>query len=280
MEFLERFAVPHPSFLIYASMVMIALVSIAIVAGITYFKLWGYLWREWITTVDHKKIAVMYLVATLAMLVRGGVDAIMMRYQLSVPDNQFLDAQHYNEVFTTHGVVMILFMAMPFITFFFNLLVPLQIGARDVAFPRLNNMSFWLFFMGAMLFNISFVVGGSPDAGWTSYFPLAGNEFSTSVGTNYYMIAIQIAGIGTLMTGINFITTIMKMRAPGMTLFKMPMFTWSALISNLIIVFAFPVLTVALAMGAMDRLFDTKFFTTGDGGMDMLWANLFWVWGH
>ena len=280
MEFLERFAIPHPSFLIYVAMASIALTSVAIVVGITYFKKWGYLWREWITSVDHKRIGIMYLITALLMLFRGGVDAIMMRYQLAMPDNTFLDSQHYNEVFTTHGVVMILFMAMPFIIFFFNFLVPLQIGARDVAFPRLNSLSFWLFFMGAMLFNLSFVVGGSPDAGWTSYFPLAGNEFSTSVGTNYYMISLQIAGIGTLMTGINFITTIMKMRAPGMTLFKMPMFTWSALIANLIIVFAFPVLTIALAMGTMDRLFGTQFFTTGNGGMDMLWANLFWVWGH
>lgn len=222
----------------------------------------------------------MYLLVALLMLFRGGVDAVMLRMQLAVPDNTFLDAQHYNEVFTTHGVVMILFMAMPFITFFFNYLVPLQIGARDVAFPRLNAISFWLFFMGMGLFNISFVLGGSPDAGWTSYFPLASNEFSTSVGTNYYMIALQIAGLGTLITGINFITTIMKMRAPGMTLFKMPMFTWSALIANLIIVFAFPVLTVALAMGTLDRLFGTQFFTMDNGGMDMLWANLFWVWGH
>ena len=144
---------------------------------------------------------------------------------------------------------MIIFMAMPFIYALMNFVVPLQIGARDVAFPRLNALSFWLFFMGAMLFNISFVVGGSPDAGWTSYFPLAGNEFSQSVGTNYYMLAIQIAGIGTLMSGINFITTILKMRAPGMTLMKMPMFTWTALITNAIVVFAFPVLTIALAIG-------------------------------
>ncbi|MEK4627690.1 MAG: cytochrome aa3 quinol oxidase subunit I [Solibacillus sp.] len=279
-EFFAQFAVPHPSTLIYIAMASIILGTIALIAVVTYFKLWGYLWREWITTVDHKKIGIMYLVVALLMLFRGGVDAVMLRLQLAVPDNTFLDAQHYNEVFTTHGVVMILFMAMPFITFFFNYLVPLQIGARDVAFPRLNNLAFWLFFMGMGLFNISFIVGGSPDAGWTSYFPLADNEFSTSVGTNYYMLSLQIAGLGTLMTGINFITTIMKMRAPGMTLFKMPMFTWSALIANLIIVFAFPVLTVALAMGTLDRLFDTKFFAIGNGGMDMLWANLFWVWGH
>jgi cytochrome aa3-600 menaquinol oxidase subunit I len=280
MDFFDRFAVPHPSLAIYASMAAIGLTIIAVLAGLTYFKKWGYLWREWLTTVDHKRIGIMYLLSALLMLFRGGVDAIMMRAQLAVPENTLLDAQHYNEIFTTHGIVMILFMAMPFIMFFMNFVVPLQIGARDVAFPRLNALSFWLFFMGAMLLNISFVVGGSPDAGWTSYFPLAGTEFSESVGNNYYMIAIQIAGIGTLMTGINFITTILKMRAPGMTLMKMPMFTWSALIANVIIVFAFPVLAVLLAMGTLDRQFGTNFFTMDNGGMDMLWANIFWVWGH
>ncbi|GIN37064.1 cytochrome aa3 quinol oxidase subunit I [Heyndrickxia oleronia] len=280
MDFFDRFAIPHPSLAIYVSMVAIGLTVIAILVGLTYFKKWGYLWREWLTTVDHKRIGIMYLISALLMLFRGGVDAIMMRAQLAVPDNKLLDAQHYNEIFTTHGIVMIIFMAMPFIMALMNFVVPLQIGARDVAFPRLNALSFWLFFMGAMLFNISFVVGGSPDAGWTSYFPLAGTEFSESVGSNYYMIAIQIAGLGTLMTGINFITTILKMRAPGMTLMKMPMFTWSTLITNAIIVFAFPVLTVLLLMGTMDRLFATNFFTTTNGGMDMLWANLFWVWGH
>ena len=280
MDYFDRFAVPHPSPAIYASMVAIGLTMIAVVAGITYFKKWGYLWREWLTTVDHKRIGIMYILAALLMLFRGGVDALMMRAQTAIPDNGLLDGQHYNEVFTTHGVVMILFMAMPFIIGLMNIVTPLQIGARDVAFPRLNAVSFWLFFMGAMLFNISFVVGGSPDAGWTSYFPLASNDFSESVGSNYYAIALQIAGIGTLMTGINFIVTILKMRAPGMNLMKMPMFTWSILITNFIIVFAFPVLTVALALMTMDRLFGTQFFTMANGGSDMLWANLFWVWGH
>lgn len=280
MEYFDRFAIPHPSPAIYASMVAIGLTVIAILVGLTYFKKWGYLWREWLTTVDHKRIGIMYLVSALLMLFRGGVDAIMMRAQTAVPENKLLDAQHYNEVFTTHGVVMIIFMAMPFIYALMNFVVPLQIGARDVAFPRLNALSFWLFFMGAMLFNISFVVGGSPDAGWTSYFPLAGNDFSQSVGTNYYMLAIQIAGIGTLISGINFTTTILKMRTSGMTLMKMPMFTWTALITNAIVVFAFPVLTIALLLGTMDRLFGTNFFTMTNGGMDMLWANLFWVWGH
>ncbi|MFJ7310560.1 cytochrome aa3 quinol oxidase subunit I [Peribacillus frigoritolerans] len=280
MDYFDRFAVPHPSPAIYASMVAIGLTMIAVVAGITYFKKWGYLWREWLTTVDHKRIGIMYILAALLMLFRGGVDALMMRAQTAIPDNGLLDGQHYNEVFTTHGVVMILFMAMPFIIGLMNIVTPLQVGARDVAFPRLNAVSFWLFFMGAMLFNISFVVGGSPDAGWTSYFPLASNDFSESVGSNYYAISLQIAGIGTLLTGINFIVTILKMRAPGMNLMKMPMFTWSILITNFIIVFAFPVLTVALALMTMDRLFGTQFFTMANGGSDMLWANLFWVWGH
>ncbi|WP_156291666.1 cytochrome aa3 quinol oxidase subunit I [Oceanobacillus salinisoli] len=280
MEFFERFAVPHPSPLIYASMVAIGLVVIAIIAGITYFKKWGYLWDEWLTTVDHKRIGIMYIISALLMLFRGGADAVMMRFQTSMPENTFLDAQHYNEVFTTHGIVMIFFMAMPFIIGLMNFVVPLQIGARDVAFPRLNALSFWLFFAGAMLFNISFVVGGSPDAGWTNYYPLASNEFSPSVGVNYYNWALQISGIGTLMSGINFVVTILKMRAPGMKLMKMPMFTWSALITNIIIVFAFPVLTIALLMGTFDRQFGTNFFTSVNGGMDMMWANLFWIWGH
>ncbi|MFU0790549.1 cytochrome aa3 quinol oxidase subunit I [Virgibacillus proomii] len=280
MDFFERFAIPHPSPAIYASMVAIGLTTIAIIVGLTYFKKWGYLWREWLTTVDHKKIGIMYMISALLMLFRGGADVLMMRAQTAVPENTLLDAQHYNEIFTTHGVVMIIFMAMAFIIALMNFVIPLQIGARDVAFPRLNALSFWLYFMGAMLFNISFVIGGSPSSGWTSYFPLAGNDLSPSVGTNYYMLALQISGLGTLITGINFIVTILKMRAPGMTLMKMPMFTWAGLITNVIIVFAFPVLTVALAMGTMDRLFGTNFFTTTDGGMDMLWANLFWVWGH
>lgn len=278
MKWDEFFVTGDP--LIYGAMVSIVVVSLAIVIGLTYFKKWGYLWREWLTTVDHKKIGIMYILSALIMLFRGGVDGLMMRAQLAMPENGFLDAQHYNEVFTTHGVIMILFMAMPFIVGLMNVVVPLQIGARDVAFPRLNAVSFWLFFAGAMLFNISFVIGGSPDAGWSAYFPLASLEFSPTVGNNYYSLAIQIAGIGTLLTGVNFIVTILKMRAPGMTLMKMPMFTWSILITSVIIVFAFPVLTVALALMMFDRMFGAQFFTMANGGMDMLWANLFWVWGH
>ncbi|WP_018757619.1 cytochrome aa3 quinol oxidase subunit I [Paenibacillus terrigena] len=278
MKLDEFFVTGEP--MIYAAMVSIVVASLAILIGLTYFKKWGYLWREWLTTVDHKRIGVMYIIAALLMLFRGGVDALLMRAQLAVPENGLLDAQHYNEIFTTHGVVMILFMAMPFIIGLMNVVVPLQIGARDVAFPRLNAVSFWLFFAGAMLFNISFVIGGSPDAGWTAYFPLASLEFSPTVGNNFYSISLQIAGIGTLLTGVNFIVTILKMRAPGMKLMQMPMFTWSILITSVIIVFAFPVLTVALALMMFDRMFGGQFFTMANGGMDMLWANLFWVWGH
>ncbi|MBE9915387.1 cytochrome aa3 quinol oxidase subunit I [Paenibacillus donghaensis] len=278
MKWDEFFVTGEP--MIYAADVSIILVSLAIVIGLTYFKKWGYLWREWLTTVDHKRIGIMYIISALIMLFRGGVDALMMRAQLAVPDNKILNAQHYNEVFTTHGLIMILFMAMPFVIGMMNVVIPLQIGARDVAFPRLNAVSFWMFFFGAMLLNLSFVIGGSPDAGWSAYFPLASLEFSPTVGNNYYSLALQISGIGTLMTGVNFIVTILKMRAPGMKLMRMPMFTWSVLITNVIILFAFPVLTVALALMMFDRIFGSQFFTMANGGMDMLWANLFWVWGH
>ncbi|MDL4840457.1 cytochrome aa3 quinol oxidase subunit I [Aquibacillus rhizosphaerae] len=266
--------------LILASQIAILLTIIGAVVGITYFKKWRYLWEEWLTTVDHKKIGIMYILAGVAMFFRGGVDGLMMKAQTSRPNMEFLDAQHYDEVFTTHGIVMILFMAMPMLIGIMNVVLPLQIGARDVAFPKLNALSFWTFFVAAMLFNISFVIGGSPDAGWTSYFPLAGKEFTPGVGNNYYAIALQIAGIGTLATGINFIVTILKMRAPGMTLMKMPMFTWTSLVTSILIVAAFPILTVALAFMTMDRLFGAHFFTVAAGGDPMLWLNLFWLWGH
>jgi len=266
--------------MILGSQIAILLTMLGIVGGITYLKKWKWLWKEWITTVDHKRIGIMYILAAVLMFFRGGMDGILMKVQTSRPEMKFLDAQHYNEIFTTHGVIMILFMAMPFLIGLMNVIIPLQIGARDVAFPQLNALSFWLFFSGAMLFNISFVIGGSPDAGWTAYFPLAGKEYSPGIGNNYYAIALQIAGIGTLMTGINFIVTILKMRTKGMTLMKMPMFSWTTLITSVIIVAAFPIFTVALGLMTFDRLYGTHFFTLSGGGMDMLWANLFWLWGH
>ncbi|MEQ6377336.1 cytochrome aa3 quinol oxidase subunit I [Bacillaceae bacterium S4-13-56] len=266
--------------MILGSQIAIGLTLVGIVALITYLKRWRWLWTEWFTTVDHKKIGIMYILAGVLMFFRGGVDGLLMKAQTSRPGLEILDAQHYDEVFTTHGVIMILFMAMPLLIGIMNVVIPLQIGARDVAFPKLNALSFWLFFSGAMLFNISFVIGGSPDAGWTSYFPLAGKEFTPGVGNNYYAIALQIAGIGTLMTGINFIVTILKMRTKGMTLMKMPMFTWTVFTTSILIVAAFPIFTVALAFMTLDRLFGTHFFTVAAGGDPMLWLNLFWLWGH
>jgi len=266
--------------LIQMSAVAIVLTLLGIVVALTYFKKWGWLWREWITTVDHKKIGIMYLVCSLLMLFRGGVDALLMRTQLALPDVNFLDAQHYNEIFSTHGTIMILFVAMPLIFAMFNIVVPLQLGARDVAFPFLNAVSFWLFFFGALLFNLSFVLGGSPDAGWVSYPPLAELSHSPGPGINYYILSLQISGIGSIATGINFIVTILKMRAPGMTLMKMPLFSWSVLSSCIVIIFAFPALTIALALLGLDRIFGTHFFTMLHGGNPMMYMNLFWIWGH
>ncbi|MDA8351658.1 MAG: cytochrome aa3 quinol oxidase subunit I [Firmicutes bacterium] len=266
--------------MVQASLVAIILVSIGIIFTLTYFKKWGWLWREWITTVDHKKIGIMYLICALLMLFRGGVDALLMRIQLAFPDLQFLDAQHYNEIFTTHGTIMILFMAMPFLFAMFNIVVPLQIGARDVAFPYLNAVSFWLFFFGALLFNISFVLGGAPDAGWVNYPPLSELTFSPGPGIDYYLLSLQISGIGSIATGINFLVTILKMRAPGMSMMRMPMFSWSVLASCIVIIFAFPALTAALALLSLDRIVGTHFFTMLHGGNPMMYMNLFWIWGH
>ncbi|MDU2437956.1 MAG: cbb3-type cytochrome c oxidase subunit I, partial [Staphylococcus epidermidis] len=196
------------NWMIISAQIAAPFLVIGLIAVISYFKLWKYLYKEWFTSVDHKKIGIMYLISAVLMFVRGGIDALMLRTQLTIPDNKFLEANHYNEVFTTHGVIMIIFMAMPFIFGLWNVVIPLQLGARDVAFPVMNNVSFWLFFAGMILFNLSFIVGGSPAAGWTNYAPLAG-EFSPGPGVNYYLIAIQISGIGSLMTGINFFVTIL-----------------------------------------------------------------------
>ncbi len=266
--------------MIWGSDVLILLTMLGIVVTLTRLHRWKWLWREWLTTVDHKKIGIMYLLAALLMLFRGGVDALLLRTQLAVPGNHFLSAEHYDQIFTTHGTIMILFMAMPFIFALFNIVVPLQIGARDVAFPYLNAISFWLFFFGAMLFNISFVFGGSPDAGWVSYPPLSELGFDFGPGENYYLLAVQISGIGSIATGINFLATIFKMRAPGMKLMRMPLFTWSVVAASVVIIFAFPALAIALALLTLDRVAGTHFFTILHGGDPMMFVNLFWVWGH
>ncbi len=261
--------------------------DVMMVAGVGYLiywltrhHKWGWLWRDWLTTVDHKKIGTMYLIAAILMLFRGGVDALMMRVNLAMPQTPFIGPEEYNEVFTTHGVIMIFFMAMPFIFALFNAVIPLMIGARDVAFPRLNAVSFWLFAFAAALFNLAFVVGGAPNVGWTAYPPLTELHFNPGVGTNYLLVSLLISGIGTTITGINFLVTVLRMRAPGMTLMRMPMFAWAALNTSVLILFAFPPLTVALLMTLLDRLAHTAFFTMSHGGMPMMYVNLFWLFGH
>ncbi|UKS29103.1 cbb3-type cytochrome c oxidase subunit I [Paenibacillus sp. HWE-109] len=266
--------------LILGAQVSIGLSMVAMIFVLTYFRKWGWLWKEWLTSVDHKRIGIMYIICSIMMLFRGGVDALLMRLQLAMPNSEFLQADHYNQIFTTHGVIMILFMAMPLMFGLFNIVVPLQIGARDVAYPFLNSLSFWMFFWGAMLFNVSFVIGGSPDAGWLSYPPLSELSHSPGVGQNFYIWGIQISGIGSLATGINFIVTILKMRAPGMKLMKMPMFTWSVFSSCIMIIFAFPILTVTLALLFLDRFLGAHFFTLDGGGNPMMYINLIWMWGH
>jgi cytochrome aa3-600 menaquinol oxidase subunit 1 len=259
---------------------MILATAAALAYWLTRHRKWGWLWREWLTTVDHKKIAVMYLISAILMLFRGGVDALMMRTNLAFPGTPFIGPEEYNEVFTTHGVIMIFFMAMPLIFALFNAVIPLMIGARDVAFPRLNAVSFWLFAFGAALFNLAFVVGGAPNVGWTAYPPLTEVTFNPGVGTNYLLVSLLISGIGTTITAINFLVTVLCMRAPGMTLMRMPMFAWGALNTSALILFAFPPLTVALLMTLLDRLAGTAFFTTDRGGMPMMYVNLFWLFGH
>ena len=257
--------------------------GIFVVALVTYFKKWTWLWKEWLTSVDHKRIGIMYIIVAIVMLIRGFADALLMRAQqvLSVGDNYgFLPPHHYDQIFTAHGVIMIFFMAMPFVVGLMNIIVPLQIGARDVAFPFLNSLSFWLFMVGVVLVMICLIIGEFGQTGWLAYPPLSEKEFSPGVGVDYYLWALNISGIGTLLSGINFFVTILKMRCPGMTLMKMPVFTWSALCANILIIIAFPVLTVTLGMLTLDRYLDFHFFTNDGGGNPMMYVNMIWIWGH
>ena len=256
---------------------------IAVLALITKFRLWGTLWRDWFCSIDHKKISVMYMVLGIVMLLRGFSDAIMMRLQqaMAFGDNMgYLPPHHYDQVFTAHGVIMIFFVAMPFITGLMNYVVPLQIGARDVSFPFLNNFSFWMTTAGAVLVMLSLFVGEFAKVGWLAYPPLSGIDYSPDVGMDYYIWALQIAGVGTTLSGINLVATIIKMRAPGMGLMKMPVFTWTSLCANVLIVATFPVLTAVLAMLTLDRYLGTNFFTNDLGGNPMMYVNLIWIWGH
>jgi cytochrome o ubiquinol oxidase subunit 1 len=276
-------AIPYHEPILVGTFSAIVVGAIALAYLLIKYNLLGVLWRDWITSIDHKRLGVMYIVLALIMLLRGFSDAIMMRLQLALATNGdpgYLPPHHYDQVFTAHGVIMIIFMAMPFMIGLMNIVVPLQIGARDVAFPFLNNLSFWLTAGGAILINISLFVGEFAKTGWVAYPPLAGLQFSPDVGVDYYIWALQISGIGTTLTAVNFLVTVFKMRAPGMKLMDMPIFTWTCTWANILIAASFPILTAVLAMLTLDRYLDFHFFTNDGGGNSMMYINLFWAWGH
>ncbi|CDZ26982.1 cytochrome o ubiquinol oxidase subunit I [Neorhizobium galegae] len=276
-------AIPYHEPILIVTFIAVAIGGIALLALITRYKLWGYLWTEWFTSVDHKKIGIMYIVLAIIMLLRGFADAIMMRIQQAIAFNGnegYLNPHHYDQIFTAHGVIMIFFVAMPFVTGFMNYVVPLQIGARDVSFPFLNNFSFWMTTAGAVIIMMSLFVGEFARTGWLAYPPLSGADYSPGVGVDYYIWGLQVAGVGTTLSGINLIATIVKMRAPGMTFMKMPIFTWTSLCTNVLIVATFPILTATLALLSLDRYVGTNFFTNDLGGNPMMYINLIWIWGH
>jgi len=256
---------------------------IALIGLVTYLKKWKWLWKNWLTTLDPKKIGVMYLIVSVIMLLRGGADALLVRAQQVVNNSngvELLNSDHFQQIFTAHGSIMIFFVAMGLIFALFNMIVPQQIGARDVAYPFLNSVSFWLFAAGMILINAPMIVGEFSTAGWLAYPPLSGLEYSPGVGVDYWIWSLQIAGIGSLLSGVNFFMTIIKMRAPGMKMMMMPIFTWSVFVTVLLIMTVFPILTVSLGLLSLDRLMDMHFFTTDAGGNPMLYINLIWAWGH
>ncbi len=275
-------ALPHDP-IAMGGAVMIVGGLLTVVAALTFFKKWRWLWDNWITSLDPKKIGIMYIVVALLMLLRGLADAGMMRVQqaLSAGDaTGILTSEHFQQVFSAHGTIMIFFVAMGLMFGLINLVLPLQLGARDVAFPFLNSVSFWLFFVGMALVNASLVIGEFSAAGWLAYPPLSGLEYSPGVGVDYWIWALQISGVGSLLSGINFVVTILRRRAPGMSLMKMPIFAWSVLCSMILVVFTFPILTATLTMLGLDRLMEMHFFTSALGGNPMMYINLIWAWGH
>jgi cytochrome o ubiquinol oxidase subunit I len=276
-------AIPYREPILVFTFIGVALGVFVVLAALTYFRWWAPLWRNWVCSIDHKKIGIMYVVLGVIMLLRGFADALMMRAQQAIAFNGnpgFLPPHHYDQIFTAHGVIMIFFVAMPLVTGLMNYVVPLQIGARDVAFPFLNNFSFWMTVGGSVLVMISLFVGEFARTGWLAYPPLSGLLGSPDVGVDYYIWALQVAGVGTTLSGVNLIATIVKMRAPGMTLMKMPVFTWTALCTNVLIVVTFPILAATLALLTADRYLGTNFFTNDLGGNPMMYVNLIWVWGH
>ncbi|AXF05283.1 MULTISPECIES: cytochrome o ubiquinol oxidase subunit I [Paraburkholderia] len=276
-------AIPYHEPIIMGTLGVVILGGLALLGAITYVGKWSYLWKEWITSVDHKRIGVMYIILALIMLLRGFADAIMMRAQQAVAFGDsagYLPPHHYDQIFTAHGVIMIFFVATPLILGLMNVVVPLQIGARDVAYPFVNSLGFWLSAVGAVLVMISMFVGDFAATGWVAYPPLSELGYSPTTGVDYYIWSLQVSGLGTTLSGINFIVTILRMRAPGLNLMKMPVFCWTALITNILIVAVFPVLTGTLALLTMDRYLDMHFFTNELGGNAMMYINLIWVWGH
>ncbi|CAG9265116.1 cytochrome o ubiquinol oxidase subunit I [Paraburkholderia caribensis] len=276
-------AIPYHEPIIMGTLGVVILGGLALLGAITYIGKWSYLWKEWITSVDHKRIGVMYIILALIMLLRGFADAIMMRAQQAVAFGDsagYLPPHHYDQIFTAHGVIMIFFVATPLILGLMNVVVPLQIGARDVAYPFVNSLGFWLSAVGAVLVMISMFVGDFAATGWVAYPPLSELGYSPTTGVDYYIWSLQVSGLGTTLSGINFIVTILRMRAPGLNLMKMPVFCWTALITNILIVAVFPVLTGTLALLTMDRYLDMHFFTNELGGNAMMYINLIWVWGH
>ena len=276
-------AIPFDQPIVMVTVSVVGLVLLSVLVLVTVKGWWPYLWREWLTSVDHKRIGVMYMILGLVMLIRGFSDAIMMRSQLALAAAGalgYLPPEHYDQIFSAHGTIMIFFVAMPFVVGLMNFAVPLQLGVRDVAFPVLNSVSFWLTASGVLLVNLSLFVGEFARTGWLAYPPLSELAFSPGVGVDYYLWSLQISGLGTLLSGINLTTTILKLRAPGMGYGRMPVFCWTALASNLLIVAAFPVLTATFAMLLLDRYCDFHFFTTAAGGNPMMYVNLIWIWGH
>jgi cytochrome o ubiquinol oxidase subunit I len=276
-------AVPFDQPIIMGTCGAIVVVLAALATLVTVKRWWPYLWREWITSVDHKRIGAMYMILGLVMLVRGFADALMMRTQLALAAGHaagYLPPEHYDQIFSAHGTIMIFFVAMPFVIGLMNFVLPLQLGVRDVAFPVLNSVSFWLTASGVALVNLSLFVGEFARTGWLAYPPLSELAYSPGVGVDYYLWALQLSGIGTLLSGINLTTTILKMRAPGMGYLRMPVFCWTSLASNLLIVVSFPVLTATFAMLLLDRYCGFHFFTNELGGNPMMYINLIWIWGH
>jgi cytochrome o ubiquinol oxidase subunit I len=276
-------AIPFNQPIPMAASLFIVLGVLGVLSLVSWKGWWPYLWREWLTSVDHKRIGIMYVLLALVLLLRGFIDAIMMRSQLAIAAGGaqgYLPPEHYDQIFSAHGTIMIFFMAMPFMIGLMNFVVPLQLGVRDVAFPVLNAISFWLTASGALLVNISLVVGEFARTGWLAYPPLSELQFSPGVGVDYYLWALQISGIGTLLAGINMVTTLLKLRAPGMTYTRMPVFCWTALASTLLIVAAFPILTATFGMLLLDRYVGMHFFTNDAGGNFMMYINLIWAWGH